>query len=157
MKKSPPQTHVRAFRDDWIEWIGDQPGDDLLHLVGVSRSTWCEILAGAAPLVSVASMRLARFHRFGELRELAGDAWREFQVVGGALAVPGVRRAIPAGELRAWWSTVQELAALRVQVEQLRRELGRAQQAQEAAEARAWYYRRHLVAESRLALLLADA
>jgi hypothetical protein len=55
------------------------------------------------------------------------------------------------------WITSQEARALRWELERARRELDAARAVQEAAEARAAWYRAQLVTESRLGLALALA
>ncbi|MQY50824.1 hypothetical protein [Rhodocyclus gracilis] len=157
MEKKEPQTAIRADRDEWAELLGVSPTPATLAKVGINETTWTAIRRGRAPLVPVSAYRAARFHRYGDLSELAGGEWRGFAVCDGALTVPGVKRPIPAGELRAWWATLAELHALRFQVVQLQRDVERADAALEAAEQRAAYYRRQLVTESRLALMLAGA
>ena len=65
------------------------------------------------------------------------------------------RRGLDPHELRATWYQVQRVAALEAEGRQLRRDLAAAREAQEAAEARAWWYRGQVVLEARLGLALA--
>lgn len=102
----------RADRDEWVELIGQNPAVDVLRELGISPRTWSAILAGRSPPVPVAAYRLARYHRWGDLGEVLGSAWRDFRAVGDALICPGLKYPIPASELRALWVRLMQLARL---------------------------------------------
>jgi hypothetical protein len=68
---------------------------------------------------------------------------------------PQWRRGFEPAELSAMWFTTQQVRALKARVRQLAADLERADAERDAAERRAYFYRRQLVLESQLGLCLA--
>lgn len=147
-------TRVRAFRDEWVELLGVDPADSDLAAVGISRATWRAIAAGRTPWVPISAYRLAQFRRRLELGELLGPGWEDVAIDGGCLVLPGVKRALPAAELRAVWFQLQEIPRLRAEVSLLRRDLDRLAVAAEDAERSAAFYRRQCRLEAGLGMML---
>lgn len=147
-------TRVRAFRDKWVELLGTDPSDSDLATVGILRATWRAITAGRVPWVPISAYRLATFRRRLELGELLGPGWSDVAIDGGCLVLPGVKRALPAAELRSVWFQLQEIPRLRAEVDLLRRDLERLAGAAEDAERAAAFYRRQCRLEAGLGLML---
>lgn len=82
--------------------------------------------------------------------------WEGFIFHEGTLHHPYWRRGFTAGELRAMFYRTQQVTILEHEISRLRLDLARAQEAQEAAEHRAHYYRQQLRLESRLGMMLAS-
>lgn len=83
------------------------------------------------------------------------DQWDGFRIgADGLLYNPMWRRGFTPGELKAQFYRLQTLSRLELLTKQLERDLARAQAAQEAAEARAFFYRSQLSLESRMGLML---
>lgn len=102
---------------------------------------------------SVARLTAARFQ--GRLAMVYGSSWSEISISDGGLHIPCFKRPFSTGELRESFWRLQELGLLRHQVEQLKKELERAQADIEAADYRAAYYRGLVSMEARLGLALA--
>lgn len=113
-------THVRADREEWAELIGSRPSDRTLAELGISRAAWLKIAAGKMPTVPIAAHHLAHFRRHGDLSDMLGSAWLDFRVCGDTLLLPGVRQPFSAADLRAVWVHLQELPAMRLELERLR-------------------------------------
>ena len=91
-----------------------------------------------------------------QLSDLAGPSWAGFYLgADDSLWSPQCRRGFSPGDLKAQFWQLQELATLRHQADQLKKELARADEALEKAEARAAWYRRQLALESRAGMMLA--
>lgn len=148
-------TTYRADREEWVELLGTSPSDSTLDFVGLSRHTWRLILSDRAPPVPSAAFRLARYLRRFELSDLAGPAWEGFEIRGETLLFPGLKYPLSAADLRATWFQLQELRLLRNQIEILKRDLERAEMAEQAAEKTALYWRRQCGLEARAGLMLA--
>lgn len=80
--------------------------------------------------------------------------WEGFFFDNGHLHHPYWRRPFDAGDLKAMFYRCQQVTILEHELRRARAELERAQAAQEAAEARAEWYRHQLVLESRLGAML---
>jgi hypothetical protein len=84
--------------------------------------------------------------------------WEGFRICPeGMLHNPMWRRGFTPGELKAQFWQLQQLGLALHEMERLRAELGRAINAQHAAEARSYFYKSQLVLESRLGLMLQAA
>ena len=93
-------------------------------------------------------------HSTLDLGELIGSEWDGFHLSAAGLHHPAWRRPFECGDLKAMFWRSQQVALLERDLAQARRDLERAQAAQEAAEARADYYRRQLRLESRMGMML---
>lgn len=98
---------------------------------------------------------------FDDLRALAGDleaafgpAWAEVRITEAGLSLPGWRRPFTAAELRSTFMRLQQMEALRMDNDRLRKDRDKAWEALQAAEDRAEYYRRQLRLESSLGAML---
>lgn len=89
-----------------------------------------------------------------DLAELLGSDWDGFSLAIDGLQHPAWRRPFSCGELKAMFWRRQQVSILEHQIQQLRAEIERAQAAEDAAEARADWYRRQLNLESRFGLML---
>jgi hypothetical protein len=89
------------------------------------------------------------------LAEILGREWDEvFIGADGLLYLPGWRRGFDAGDLKAIFYDNQERFRLKHEAAQLRRELERLQAALDQAEKSVWWYRRQVVLESKLGMML---
>ncbi|MBD5803870.1 hypothetical protein AZOA_33110 [Azoarcus sp. Aa7] len=94
-------------------------------------------------------------HEALDLGELLGSEWDGFSLSRDGLQHPYWRRPFSCGELKAMFYRSQQVAILEREVSRARTEQERASAAQDAAEARADWYRHQLTLESRLGLMLA--
>lgn len=82
-------------------------------------------------------------------------AWADFSIgADGLFYNPQWRRGFAPGELKAQFWQLQELSHTRHRLDQLRKELQRAEDHIQSAEARAYFYRSQLTLESRAGLML---
>lgn len=90
-----------------------------------------------------------------DLAEILGREWADIYIgADGLLYLPGWRRGFEAGDLKAIFYDVQELYRLKHEVARLRRELDRLQDALDQAEKSVWWYRRQVLLESKLGMML---
>lgn len=90
-----------------------------------------------------------------DLAEILGREWDEIFIgSNGLLHLPGWRRGFEAGELKAIFYDNQERYRLKHENAQLRRELERLQADLDQAQKSAWWYRRQVLLESKLGMML---
>lgn len=94
-------------------------------------------------------------HESLDLADLLGPEWEGFRLTHQGLHHPYWRRPFTRAELVAMFYRVQQVACLEHELKRARAEAEKATAAQEAAETRADYYRRHLTLESRAGAMLA--
>lgn len=94
-------------------------------------------------------------HATIDLAELLGTEWEGFSLSADGLQHPYWRRPFSCGDLKAMFYRSQQVAILEREVSRARTEQERASAAQDAAEARAEWYKHQLTLESRLGLMLA--
>lgn len=91
-----------------------------------------------------------------DLGEFINSDWRDHYINNGRLFIPGYRGpGFTPGDLRAQFWHVQQIAMYRHDAERAAAEVERARAAEDSAEARAEYYRRQLILESRMGMMLA--
>lgn len=149
-------TSFQADRNEWVELLGSSPSDKTLDFVGLSRPVWNKILSDKGPPIPVAAFRLARYLRYFQLSDLAGPTWEGFEIRGNMLLFPGLNRPLSVADLKSTWFMLQDLRLLRAQVETLKRDLERAEEAEHHAEKTSLYWRRQCSLEARAGLMLAD-
>ncbi len=89
-----------------------------------------------------------------ELSELLGPEWADIWLNEKYLFLPGWRSGLTPLELRQQFLLTQERFYWKRQAEQLQRELERLQDALDQAEKSVWWYRRQVLLESKLGMML---
>lgn len=94
-------------------------------------------------------------HAIIDLAEQLGSEWEGFSLSVDGLQHPYWRRPFSCGDLKAMFYRSQQVAILERELSQAKQAAERASAAQDAAEARADWYRHQLTLESRCGLMLA--
>lgn len=94
-------------------------------------------------------------HAIIDLAEQLGSEWDGFSLSVDGLQHPYWRRPFTCGDLKAMFYRSQQVTALELELQRARQAAERASAAQDAAEARAEWYRHQLTLESRYGLMLA--
>lgn len=97
-----------------------------------------------------------RNHEVVDLAATLGPEWEGFSLSADGLQHPYWRRAFTAGDFRAMFYDVQRVRILELELSRARAALDTAHAAQDAAEARADFYRRQLRLESRFGMMLSS-
>lgn len=127
---------------------------EMQRLTGATRTTVARWRTGQCP-PPPAAIRLARLAYYGDLAELWPD-WAGFQIGrDGLMYLPGFKYGFRPVELGQWYRLIHERHSLEHRLRIAERDLAAAQAAQEAAEARAEWYRQQLRLEARHGLMLA--
>lgn len=143
-----------ADREEWIELLGASPSLEQLKTVGLSSYNWTQIAAGRNPRIPLACFKLAQFQRHGQLTELLGSTWAEFEIRDRKLTFPGLRQPLEATEVRATWISIQELGRLRAENKMLRRDIEKLDERLEMSEQLAEQYRSMILLEAHTGMML---
>lgn len=154
-KKPPILTQYRVYPDDLLEWMGRNPDQKLLSAMGITPRQWALWTStSAGTWISAAHYRMIRFHHRLHLAELLGPEWDGFVIHGNTMEFPGLKRPVSAGELRALWLQIQQVAGGNATISRLTRENERLTAELDEAERRAAYYRQQLRLESKMGMML---
>lgn len=94
-------------------------------------------------------------HESLDLGELLGSEWEGFRLTAAGLHHPYWRRPFDHGDFKSMFYRSQQVTILEHELQRARADLDRAESAQEAADARANFYRQQLRLESRMGMMLA--
>lgn len=138
---------------DYQQFAGEAPAQVVADVCGVDVATVRRWRSGQGKPHPLAE-KVLRFTLRGDAAAIFGREWVGVTISRDGLQLPGWRGPIPVGELRAAFWRLQQVESLERERARLAHELEQARAAVEAAEELAAWYRRQLVGESRLALML---
>ncbi|AEJ00848.1 hypothetical protein Nit79A3_0983 [Nitrosomonas sp. Is79A3] len=90
----------------------------------------------------------------GDASALLGDEWKGYRFKGNLFYVPEWKNGFPPHEIRALFWKCQKVWSLEHEIELLKRELKRLNEEFDSLEVKAAFYRRQLVLESRVSMIL---
>lgn len=154
-KTAPVQTRFRVYPDELVECLGRNPDPRRLAPLGITPRQW-QLWIGtqAGTWIPAAQWRLIQFHHRFDLAELLGPDWDGFAIHGTTLEFPGLKRTVPASELRSLWFQIQQVPALNAMVCRLNIEIERLSAALDESEKRSSFYRHQLRLESNMGMML---
>lgn len=90
----------------------------------------------------------------GDASALLGKDWDGHVFRNNLLFIPGWRRSLTPGEIRALFWQVQQIWSLKREIDLLKQEIDKLSEENDVPEARAAFYKRQLVLESRFGMIL---
>ncbi|MDP3662055.1 MAG: hypothetical protein U1D41_10070 [Nitrosomonas sp.] len=104
--------------------------------------------------ISEPSLRLLRLYLNGDASALLGDEWKGYRFKGNLLYIPEWKNGFPPHEIRALFWKCQKVWSLEREIELLKRELEKRNKEFDNLEVKTAFYRRQLVLESKLGMIL---
>lgn len=111
------QPEIRADREEFIEYLGNSPDAATLDLIGLTPLLWKKISTGKRPLISKAIYKMARFHRYGCLKDVLGREYGGFFVSKTGLTVPGLKYELTPSDMRSLWFDLQIVPIIKANLE----------------------------------------
>lgn len=104
--------------------------------------------------VPVSAIKLLRLYIEGEASALLGKDWDDHVFRDGLLYIPEWRRGLAPGEIRSLFWQIQQIWSLKREIDLLKQELEKRNEENDILEAKAAFYKRQLVLESRFGMIL---
>lgn len=104
--------------------------------------------------VPIAVIKLLRLCTEGDASVLLGDDWKNHIFMNNQLFIPEWRRGLTAQDIRSMYWEIQLVASLKREIKLLKSEIERRKHDIDQLEIKAEFYRRQLVLESRLGMML---
>lgn len=104
--------------------------------------------------IPASAIRLLRLYIEGDASALLGKDWDGHIFRNNLLFIPEWRRGLTPGEIRALFWQVQQIWSLKREIDLLKQEMEKLSEENSILEARAAFYKRQLVLESRFGMIL---
>lgn len=127
--------------------------EEIERITGESIRTIKQWKKGTKKIPVMAS-KLLRLYIDGDASLLLGDDWKNHTFRNNLLFIPEWRRGLTAQEIRAMYWEIQLVASLKREIRLLKSEIERRNNDIDQLEIKVQFYRRQLVLESRLGMML---